>query len=353
MPNKYAVALSGGVDSSTVAAILLNEGHEVFGVTMLTQPNGCQNAIDNASKIAEQLGINHYILDVIDEFKKEVIDYFINSYINGITPNPCAICNKKIKLNKLLIFAQSKGADYLATGHYASIEYINNNLYLKESKNILKDQSYFLSITSKEHLKYIKTPLSNTTNKNETRELAKSFGLSNFQEKDSQDICFIKNNDYISFIKNNIENKELLDKYGDIVLQNNGNIISQHKGLINYTIGQRRGLGIANSEPLYVTSINYSNNTLTVGTRKNLLVKTFIVNQFNWLLEITEYNFECYVKVRSGHSKFKSLISINSIDCITVNLLEENTVAICPGQVCALYNIDNIVIGAGIIKGNI
>ena len=220
---------------------------------------------------------------------------------------------------------------------------------MKESNNKLKDQSYFLSLTSKEHLKYIKTPLSNISNKKETRELAKSFGLSNLKEKDSQDICFIKNNDYISFIRNNIENKELLNKQGNIILRNSGKIVSQHKGLVNYTIGQRRGLGIANSEPLYVTSINHNNNTIIVGTRKDLFVKTFFVNQFNWLIEQENNNFECHVKVRSGHSKFKALININDINNITVNLLENNTVAICPGQVCALYNNENIVIGAGII----
>ena len=347
--DKYAVALSGGVDSSTTAAILLREGHEVFGVTMLTQQNGCETVIKNASAVSKQLGIKHYVLDVIDEFKKEVIDYFINSYLNGITPNPCAICNKKIKLNKLLMFAKEKGANYLATGHYASIECVDNNVLLRESNNKLKDQSYFLSLTSKEHLKYIKTPLSNINNKKETRELAKSFGLNNFQEKDSQDICFIKNNDYISFIKNNIANKKLLDKQGNIILKNSNTVLSQHRGLINYTIGQRRGLGIANSEPLYVTSIDHNNNTLIVGTKQDLLVKTFIVNQFNWLIEQTNSSFECYVKVRSGHSKFKALVNINDIDNITVNLLENNTVAICPGQVCALYNDENIVIGAGII----
>ena len=346
--DSYAVALSGGVDSSTVAAILLNKGYEVFGVTMLTQASS-RNIVEKASKSAKQLGIKHYVLNIIDEFKKEVIDYFINSYLNGTTPNPCAICNKKIKLNKLLIFAQEKGANYLATGHYASIKYIDNNLYLKESKNLLKDQSYFLSLTDKEHLKYIKTPLSNITNKEETRELAKKFGLENYKEKDSQDVCFIKDNNYKLFIENNIENKQLLNKNGNIILQSNGQVISNHRGLINYTIGQRRGLGIANTEPLYVTNINYLNNTLTVGTKQNLIVRNFKVTQLNWLINIINNDFECFVKVRSGHSKFKALINKNDNNCININLLETNTVAICPGQVCALYNNENVVIGAGII----
>ncbi|MBR1944121.1 MAG: tRNA 2-thiouridine(34) synthase MnmA [Alphaproteobacteria bacterium] len=349
MNDRYAVALSGGVDSSTTAAMLLNEGHEVFGVTMLLQSTGCQMVIDKASKVAQQLGIKHYVFDAINEFKKEVIDYFINSYMTGTTPNPCAICNKKIKLNKLLSFAQEKGADYLATGHYANIECINNDVFLKESKNSLKDQSYFLSLTSREHLKYIKTPLCNITHKQETRNLAKSFGLNNFHEKDSQDICFIRNGDYISFIRDNIEDKKLLNKCGNIILQSNGNCIAQHKGLVNYTIGQRRGLGIPNNEPLYVTNINYSNNTLTVGIKRDLLVKTFQVNQFNWLLDINDNKFECHVRIRAGHSKYKSLVEIISNDVVNVHLLENNTVAVCPGQVCALYNKDNVVIGAGII----
>ena len=348
----YAVALSGGVDSSTTAAILLNEGNEVFGVTMLTQSSGCQSIIENASNVAKQLGIKHYICDVTNEFQTEVIDYFINSYVNGTTPNPCAICNKKIKLNKLLIFAQEKGADYLATGHYASIEYINNNLYLKESKNKLKDQSYFLSLTSKEHLKYIKTPLSKIQDKLETRELAKKFGLSNFQLKDSQDVCFIKNNDYIAFIKNNIKDNTLIDRRGNIIFKGTGTIVSQHKGLVNYTIGQRRGLAIPYKEPLYVTNINPSNNTLTVGTRNDLIVKEFKVNQVNWLLNNKENEFKCLVKIRAGSNKYKAIITVNNNECITVNLIEENITAICPGQVCALYNNDGIVVCAGIINYN-
>ena len=248
------------------------------------------------------------------------------------------------------MFAQEKGADYLATGHYASIEFTNNKIYLKESNNKLKDQSYFLSLTDKEHLKYIKCPLSNINDKKETRELAKRFGLSNFQVKDSQDICFIKNNDYISFIKNNTDNKKILNKPGNIVLKHRNTIIKQHKGLIKYTVGQRRGLGIPYSEPLYVTNIDSNNNAVIVGTRQDLIVKTFKVSQFNWLLEATNSKFECFAKVRAGAMKYKSIVTIHDTENIIVNLLEDNITAICPGQVCVLYNENSVVIGAGIIK---
>ena len=345
----YAVAMSGGIDSSTAAAILLREGYKVFGVTMLTCKTGCDKIILEAGTIADDLGIRHYICDISDGFQTEVVDYFINSYMNGLTPNPCAICNKKIKLKQLLQFARNHGADYLATGHYASIEVIEDQVYLKESINTNKDQSYFISLTSKEDLKYIRFPLSNILNKQETRNLAVQFGLRNFAKQDSQDICFIQNRDYISFIRDNIKDKSKLNNCGNMVLNTNNSILAQHHGLENYTIGQRRGLGVSHFEPLYVIHIDTQSNQIILGNKKSLISKYFKVSNMNWIIDSDQNDIACLVKIRAGKLKFKAIIHKYSETDIQVTLLEQNTLAVCPGQVCALYNKENVILGAGTI----
>ncbi len=338
----YAVAISGGVDSAVTATRLLKEGHDVFGVTMLLFDENTDALIEGAKTVTDYLGIPHYICDLRAEFKKEVIDYFVNSYKSGLTPNPCAICNKKIKLNKLLQFAKGLGADYMATGHYAKLLHDNGVAKLYESANSKKDQSYFLSLTSIDCLKYIRFPLQDIVDKSVTRELAKSYGLPNFAKTDSQDICFVPNNDYVSVINKYSLTKNIV---GDFIL--NGKVIGKHNGLVKYTIGQRKGLGISYKYPLYVTKIDAERNTVVLGKRADLLRTEFIVKDINILGDIP-CGEKLFVKIRSGNKKFYANIEqLNN--CLKIKLLEPNSIAICPGQVCAVYDNKGKVLAGGII----
>lgn len=334
-----AIALSGGVDSTVAAKLLLQQKYHVIGITLITQESTKTLHINNVSQVADQLGIKVYFLDVIKQFNKEVIDYFINSYKSGLTPNPCAICNRKVKIGLLVPFAKELGADFLATGHYANLHVNNNLVYLQEANNIQKDQTYFLSLVENKHLQYLKFPLSDIQNKETVRELAYQFNLKNYNQKDSQDICFIETN-YISFLKKYLELPP-----GDIILQNKK--IGQHLGLANYTIGQRKGLGIASNHPLYVIDFNVKKNQLIVGTQDKLIKTDFTVKNINWILPVKK-EFTCMVKIRSGSRKFSARISILQKE-VNVHLLEVNNIAICPGQVCAFYQ-ENTVLGGGIIE---
>ncbi len=337
----YAVAISGGVDSAVTATKLLHAGHDVFGVTMVTDDKTKDSLLIGAKTIAEHLNIPHYICDLCSEFKKEVIDYFVKSYQKGLTPNPCAVCNKKIKLHKLLQFARDKGADFLATGHYAKV----NDGQLYEGANLLKDQSYFLSLTSKDDLKYVCCPLQDITNKSLTREMAKSYGLPNFAKSDSQDICFVPNNDYIAVIH---AYSDAQDVSGDFILDNMP--VGKHKGIIHYTIGQRRGLGISSHTcPLYVTAIDSENNNVALGKHSDLIRTSFYVKDVNILANVPQ-NENLFVKIRSGSKKFNAKINKLDSNAFEVNLLEPNTIAICPGQVCAVYDANGQVLCGGIIQ---
>lgn len=342
----YAVAISGGVDSAVTATTLLKEGHEVFGITMVIDDRNKDCLVQGAKVVTDYLKIPHYIYDLCSEFKREVIDYFITSYQMGLTPNPCAVCNKKIKLHKLLKFAQDKGADYLATGHYARLQHIDNRVELYESENTTKDQSYFLSLTSIDDLKYVRFPLQNIKNKSITRKLAKSYGLPNFAKVDSQDICFVPNNDYVSVIH---KYSDAPDVMGDFIL--NGKAVGKHRGLIHYTIGQRRGLNISYSYPLYVISTDFKKNTITLGKRTDLLKDNFLIRDVNTFCDIgnVSSNSQFFVKIRSGNKKFLAEVKLVKNN-IAVHLLEPNTTAVCPGQIGCIYDKAGRVIAGGIIS---
>ena len=344
----YAIAMSGGVDSSMAAVLIQREGHNLFGLTMHIHDN-CSKAIEDAKKICDTIGIQHHVLDLRDEFKTLVIEEFVRYYQNGKTPNPCALCNRDIKMNLLLKFALKKGANFMATGHYVNLTVDDNeHVFMKEAANLKKDQSYFLSMVSRENLKLIRFPLGNMKNKDETRALALEAGLHTFSKKDSQDICFIKDNDYKKFLQNFQTNSNLFN-YGHIILAQSGEILGKHNGIANYTIGQRKGLGISYPEPLYVLKIDSSNCNVIVGTKQDINESEFSIKDINWIIDQAEL-FQAFVKLRSIAEKSLAIIKKLPNNSAKIVLQTESKTPITPGQICAIYSSENYVIGAGIIE---
>ncbi len=338
---KIAVAMSGGVDSSTIAAIL-HEEHRVFGITM-NLFDGSGETIESASRICRQLGIEHHIVDFRKDFKEKVMNVFAEYYSRGLTPNPCAICNRDIKLNMLLESARALGASRLATGHYAICEDGN----LREARDSFKDQSYFLSLVTKEKLRFMDFPLGRIQNKDSTRQIARSLGLMNYDKKDSQDICFIHST-YQEFLRENYPNLKHMFDDGPVILQDTSKVLGMHHGFANYTIGQRRGLGVSYKEPLYVTNIDPLSKTVFVGTLDQSSGSKFRVRDVNWLVEKTS-DFETYVKLRSFAKKVRVCVQKRGNQSVFVTLLERSNVPITPGQICAAYDKDGAIEFGGII----
>lgn len=332
---KVAIGISGGVDSAVSALILKQQGYDVLGITMkLFEDDSVDKMLIDAEKVCDEVGIKHIVLDLTNEFKKIVIDNFIESYKNGKTPNPCVLCNKYFKFGLLYEKAKELGYDYIATGHYVKI--INNKLYVCDNN---KDQSYFLYGINKEILDKIIFPLKEFKNKDEIRELAKKHNLSIFDKKDSQEICFIKNDDYISFLENYITPKS-----GDIV-DLAGNILGKHNGLYKYTIGQRKGLGISSNKPLYVTEIDYINNKVIVCDNDDLFKSNLVANDVNLLVD--ELPNECFAKIRS-----RGILAACKVEFKDNKLFvtfNEKQRAITKGQSVVLYK-DDICLGGGIIE---
>lgn len=331
---KVVIGMSGGVDSSVAALLLKKEGYEVIGVTLLLTNN--KEAVEDARKVCQCLGIEHHVIDLQKEFKQFIVQDFINQYKEGFTPNPCVICNKKIKFGLLWEKALSLGADYIATGHYAAIK---ENHLCKINSN--KDQSYFLYCIDKARIPKILFPLNKFSTKDEIREIAFSNNLPVFNKKDSQDICFIENNDYGAFLEKNLDK---LPNRGNFILKD-GTIIGSHKGIIYYTVGQRRGLGISYETPLYVIDIDKKNNEIVLGTEKDLYKKEVIINNINLLVD----------KLPS-HAKAKIRYKAKEESCEVIKLGEDKLKIIfsspvkspTKGQSLVLYEND-IVLGGGII----
>ncbi|MDR1475316.1 MAG: tRNA 2-thiouridine(34) synthase MnmA [Holosporales bacterium] len=336
-----AVALSGGVDSSTTAALLKREGHEIFGVTMLLcDSEGAKVAIDYAKRVCNQLDINHHVFDLRKQFKENVIDYFTESYINGLTPNPCAKCNLKIKFGELFNAVTEMGAEILATGHYARIMQDRSGefgIYKGVDRN--KDQSYFLFGVNRNILKSIRFPLGEKC-KPEVRRLAAEFGLCTAEKKESQDICFVPGGDYKSVLN-------CQPNLGDIV-DTNGKLVGQHEGLWNYTIGQRKGLKISNQEPLFVVGMDSDNNKLVVGEHNALEYDSFYVSNVNWLADTNCLPEKIEVKTRYAQTPMSAKIILN--DDRTVVELISSAFALSPGQ-CATFYSEEKVLGGGWICG--
>ncbi|MDR1032081.1 MAG: tRNA 2-thiouridine(34) synthase MnmA [Holosporales bacterium] len=341
--SRIAVALSGGVDSSTTAALLQKEGHEVFGVTMsLCESEGAKVSLDYAKRACDQLKIDHHVFDFKDQFSKNIIDYFKSSYISGITPNPCAKCNRIIKFGLLFDAVSGMGADALATGHYVkTAQDQDGEIGLYKGVDMTKDQSYFLFGVKRETLKSLVFPLGDKC-KTEVRRLAAEFGLCTADRKESQDICFIPSGDYKSVLG-------CQPKLGDIV-DTNGNIVGQHAGLWNYTIGQRKGLGVSGSKPLFVVDMDSENNRLIVGEQSQLEYNKFQVQEVNWLIDPGRLPQEVSVKTRYAQSPMPAKIIPLDGESDVIVELKQPAFALSPGQFAVFYAGDR-VLGGGCIHG--
>lgn len=329
--------MSGGVDSSVAAYLLKEEGYEVIGITMsLFSKDNDQSVID-AKKVCEKLNIEHHVVTYIKEFKNHIIDNFIKSYLNAQTPNPCIECNKYLKFGLLWEEAKKLNCDYIATGHYAKIE--DGKLCKIDSP---KDQSYFMYKINKEVLNHILLPLNTYNNKEEIRLIAERENLVTARKKDSQDICFIENGDYTSFLENNLDK---LPNKGEFVLKN-GEVIGHHKGIIYYTIGQRKGLGISYTHPLYVIKIDKNKNQIVLGEEKDLYSNTIIITDINILVD--KLPNICEGKIRYKYSPTPCNIEILDTNNIKVRF-NEPVKSATPGQALVLYDND-ICLGGGTIK---
>lgn len=354
---RVVVAMSGGVDSSLTAALLVRQGYEVIGATMQIWDNeqldkkgdrGCcsLSAVNDARRVAEKIGIPYYVLNFRDYFQEKVVDYFIEEYCLGRTPNPCIACNKYVKFRLFFQKAMELGADYIATGHYGRVEYSSDigRFLLLKGIDAAKDQSYALYHLNQRLLKHFLLPLGGLK-KPETREMAREFGLSVAEKPDSQEICFILDDDYKRFLR---EKAPTALKQGNIV-DCRGNILGKHQGLPLYTVGQRKGLGIAAGTPLYVIKLDSEKNELVVGDNDRIFSSALIAKELNFIsLDKLEKPLEAEVKIRYSAKPASAIIYLLSEGKIRVEFRQPQR-AVTPGQSAVFYNGD-IVIGGGIIQ---
>ena len=355
---RVVVAMSGGVDSSVVAAKLAKEGYDVIGVTLqlydhgaaLAKKGACCAGIDihDARRVAEEMGFPHYVLDYENRFKEAVIDEFADAYLAGATPVPCIRCNERVKFRDLLETAKDLGADCMATGHYIQRFVGPEKTELHTAGDPDRDQSYFLFSTKQEQLDFLRFPLGHLKSKAETRALAREFGLTVADKPDSQDICFVPNGSYAAVIE---KLRPEAASPGDIV-HLNGEVLGKHKGIIHYTIGQRRGLGIGGRDPLYVIKLDPDTKHVIVGPKEALATRRIPIKEINWLgdtplSDTPSEGLNIRVRVRSTRPPKDAIIFPIDDDHAEVELFVAEE-GVSPGQACVFYETDGTrVLGGG------
>ena len=347
---KVVVAMSGGVDSSVAAALLKEQGYEVIGITMQLQPSdsfgGCGlDAIVSAKKVAHKLVIPHHVVDFRDVFARDVIADFCHEYSLGRTPNPCIRCNRYIKFCALLKQAQDLGAEMVATGHYARIGKGNGRYLLRKAVDLKKDQTYVLCMLIQEQLDHSLFPVGGLT-KEEVRQTAERLGLPIPGKAESQEICFIPDNNYPGFLK---DYARITPQPGPII-NRQGKVIGEHRGIIYYTIGQRKGLGIASREPLYVTAINPEENTITVGGKSEVYATRLVASDLNWIsIEKFDSTINAKARIRYLHREADATVTPTGTDEVVVEF-KEPQMAITPGQAVVFYDGDTVAGGGTIAR---
>lgn len=354
---KVLLGMSGGVDSSASAIILKNQGFDVTGVTIKMCPKSHSRFsgsnflkdVKDAKSVADKLGINHIILDFSEIFLENVINNFIDEYFSGRTPNPCVVCNKHLKFGALLNYAKKHDFDYIATGHYADVVFDPKiNRWLLKKADSPKDQSYVLYSLTQDQLSHVIFPLSKF-NKTQVRDLLKKYNLEISNKSESQDICFIKNNNYINFLN---EYSGKISKPGNFI-DINGNVLGNHNGIVNYTIGQRKGLGISLGNPMYVTKIDPVSNTITLGKEGSQYSSGLIANNLNFIpFDSLDHEITVSAKIRYQAPPEQATLIPYSDTQVKV-LFSKPQRSVTPGQTVVFYNQNNFVIGGGTIENGL
>lgn len=344
-----AVAMSGGVDSSVTAALLLEQGHTVIGITMqlfASADGTISSAVRDAAAVAAHLGIPHHVADFCPDFQRLIIDDFVAEYRSGHTPNPCVRCNRYIKFGRLLDKARELGADYLATGHYVknSVD-PDGSCHLQVAANRAKDQSYFLYTLTQQQLQQVLFPLGTIASKDEVRQLARHYRLPVAEKSDSQEVCFIPGDDYVAFL----ENSGAFSGSGGAIMHRNGTIIGHHRGSHRYTIGQRKGLGIAWHEPLYVTAIDAAQNLVIVAEQEFVHAQGLVAEDVNWLVTPAAEEFASTCKIRYRHQPVGCRVRLTGAHSCEV-VFDEPQKAVTPGQALVFYGNDEVLGGGRIIS---